>query len=222
MQVDALNFCNFTSILFLRIMQNELLSKLFDIADKFKIPLLLALVGILLIGAGLLLPKLSREKKQDIVVENASSNSSTSEKQSTNLKVDIAGAVLTPGVYELSSEKRLEDAIKLAGGFSTTADAEWVAKNINLASKLVDGQKIYIQAKGETQVSGTALGAKTSDKINVNFASAKELDTLPGIGEVTAAKIIAARPYNSVEELLTKKAVGKATFEKIKDLVSVN
>ncbi len=199
--------------------QNTTWSKFFEVADKFKIPLILAFAGLLLIGLGLLLPKLNQGKK-DIVVETA--NSETSIKESTKLKVDIAGAVPQPGVYEISSEARLEDAIKLAGGFSEIADSVWIAKNINLASKLVDGQKIYIQAKGESEVGGLSLGAKTSDKINVNFASAKELDTLPGIGEVTAAKIIAARPYNSVGELLTKKAVGKATFEKIKDLVSVN
>lgn len=199
--------------------QNTTLAKIFEIADKFKIPLVLALAGLLLIGLGLLLPKLNQEKKE-IVVETAGSEKSV--KESTKLKVDVAGAVLQPGVYEIGFEGRLEDAIKLAGGFSETADAGWIAKNINLASKLVDGQKIYIQAQGETGLSGSSLGAKTSDKVNVNFASVKELDTLPGVGEVTAAKIIAARPYNSVGELLSKKAVGKATYEKIKDLVSVN
>ena len=199
--------------------QNTVLSKYSEIADRFKVPLVLALAGILLVGLGLLLPKLTEQKK-DVVVETASSNPSG--KQSTKLKVDMAGAVLQPGVYEISSEARLEDAVKLAGGFSETADSAWIAKNINLASKLVDGQKVYIQAKGETQGAGSSLGAKTSDKVNVNFASVKELDTLPGVGEVTASKIIAARPYNSIDDLLTKKAVGKATFEKIKDLVSVN
>ena len=198
---------------------NQTLAKLFTILDKFKVPAVLALVGLFLIGLGLLWPKLNSEKKDIVVGESSSQNESAAGK----IKIDVAGAVATPGVYELSSDSRVEDAIAAAGGFSQVADTTWVSKNINLASKVADGQKIYIAAQGEVSASSSTLGIKTTgDKVNINFASAKELDTLPGIGQVTAEKIIASRPYGSVEELLTKKAVGKATYEKIKDLVSAN
>lgn len=199
----------------------DTLAKIFPLVDRFKIPLILALVGLFLIGLGLLWPKLNPEKK-DIEVKANQADESTAAKGQSELKVDVAGAVVEPGVYTLKPDSRLEDAIASAGGFSSEADAVWVSKNINLASKVSDGQKIYIQAIGEVSVSGSSLGTTNTDKININFASTKELDTLPGVGVVTAEKIIALRPYATVEELLSKKAVGKATYEKLKDLVSVN
>lgn len=199
----------------------DTLAKIFPLVDRFKIPLILALVGLFLIGLGLLWPKLNPEKK-DIEVKANQADESTAAKGQSELKVDVAGAVVEPGVYTLKADSRLEDAIASAGGFSSEADAAWVSKNINLASKVSDGQKIYIQAIGEVSVSGSSLGTTNTDKININFASTKELDTLPGVGVVTAEKIIALRPYATVEELLSKKAVGKATYEKLKDLVSVN
>lgn len=162
-----------------------------------------------------------RKKKKDLVVQ--SKQVGAEGEQSSKIKVDVSGAVNNPGVYGLSEGDRVEDALKMAGGFSSEADPEWVAKSINLASKITDGQKIYIYAKSETSSTSSTLGSSSvSGKVNINFSSSKELDTLPGVGEVTAGKIISGRPYNSVEDLLNKKVVGKATFEKIKDLVSVN
>lgn len=196
--------------------------QLYFLVDKFKIPLVLGLLGTLLIGIGLLWPKINPTKK-DIVVESSGQKSfGNSEKIGEKLLVDIAGAIAQPGVYQLEGGARIEDVIRLAGGFSIKADSNWIAKNLNLASKVVDGQKIYIQSLGETETSGSSLSSySNSDKVNINFASAKELDTLPGVGQVTADKIISQRPYSSVDELLVKKVVGKSTFEKIKDLVSV-
>jgi competence protein ComEA len=200
--------------------ESSVAAKVLSTLSTFKIPLLLALTGSMIIGLSLLVPRLNPEKKA-IVVER--SEAKTSEASTSLIKVDVAGAVVKPGVYELESEARLEEAIALAGGFSSSANSSWVAKNINLASKITDGQKIYILSLGERDSSGAALGSQTvSDKVNVNFASAKELDSLPGVGAVTAEKIISLRPYNTLEDLLNKKAVGKATYEKIKDLVSVN
>lgn len=194
--------------------------KLLSIIDKFKIPLLLALLGSLLIGLGLLIPKLN-PGKEEITVKSEEQVAVSN--KTPQIKLDIAGAVTKPGVYDLAAGSRLEDAIKAAGGFSPQADTVWIAKNLNLASKVTDGQKIYIQLKGEISYSGSSLGSSTTgEKVNINFASAKELDTLPGVGQVTAEKIIAARPYSSTQELLSRKVVGKSTYEKIKDLVSVN
>lgn len=137
--------------------------------------------------------------------------------------VDVAGAVEKPGIYKLGGGARVANALEAAGNFSQKADFSWVSKNLNLAAKLQDGAKIYIPQKGEASSStlGVATNTAISGKINLNTANQAQLESLPAVGPVTAGKIIAGRPYNSVEELLTKKVVGKSTFNKIKDLISV-
>lgn len=147
-------------------------------------------------------------------------------------KVDVSGAVIKPGVYTLSSDARVEDAIKAAGGVTDFADPMYLSKTVNLAQKVADGMKIYIPNAGEAHSpsSGQAgqsgapavAGASAqSSSVNINTASLSELDQLPGVGQVGAQKIIDTRPYSGIEELITKKAVTKSVYEKIKDLVSI-
>lgn len=168
-----------------------------------------------MIGFGFLLPKLNLGSKE-IKLE------SSSETKLGKIKVDVSGAVKKPGVYELEENSRVLDAVYAAGGFSSEVDTDKVAAELNLAAKVSDGQKIYVKRVGETNPgSNPGFNENSSGLINVNSATAKELDTLPGVGQVTAEKIISTRPYQTKEELVTKKAVGKATFEKIKDLISV-
>jgi competence protein ComEA len=142
------------------------------------------------------------------------------EEQSGKIIVHIDGAVNVPGVYEVASDARVNDLVTTAGGLSEDADVE----KINLAAKLNDGQKIYLPQVGEN-VQGTSTGSTggtvSTGLINVNTASEAQLDTLPGVGPVTAGKIIASRPYNAVEDLLSKKVVGRATYDKIKDSITV-
>ena len=141
------------------------------------------------------------------------------------IKVDVEGQVLNPGVYSLNADSRVQDALIAAGGL--TSDANRNA--INLAAKLIDGQKIYVPAVGESVSSygnnpnqGSTLNSgDISGLISINSATEAQLDSLPSIGPVTAQKIINGRPYSSIEEILSKKAVGKATFGKIKDLISL-
>jgi len=107
----------------------------------------------------------------------------------------------------------------MAGGLSGNADQS----KINLAAKITDGQKIYVFAQGENTGTTSIKGITSitgSDLININTASESELDKLPGIGPVTAQKIITSRPYSSLEELLTKKAVSSSVYEKIKGLIA--
>lgn len=148
------------------------------------------------------------------------------------LSIDIAGAVRNPGVYQLRTDTRVQDAIVAAGGFSDSADKDFVARHMNLAAKLSDGQKIYVLHDGEDKAvvpqAFLALAAPTSSqgvaqggKISLNNASPRELESLPGIGTVTATKIIQNRPFDSVEDVLNKKAVTNSTFVKIKDLVAL-
>ncbi len=145
----------------------------------------------------------------------------------TTVKVDVSGAVESPGVYTLSPESRIQDALLAAGGLSLIADREWVAKYLNLAQKALDGSKIYIPAKNEIKdinnTQNNTLGTTTVQKplININTSSKAELDTLPGVGVVTAEKIITNRQYSDKQDLLTKKVVNKSTYEKIKDLITL-
>lgn len=192
-------------------MKPEQINLLLEKVEKYKVPLILGLAGLIFIGLGLLLPKLNSSKKADIVFKP------NSDQIQAKVKVDVSGAVKTPGVYTLTKGDRVLDAVYAAGGFTAEADSEWVASEMNLAAKVNDGQKIFIVTKGQTSV----LGSKTEARINVNSASESLLDTLPGIGKVTTEKIVAGRPYGSVEELLSKKIVGKSTYEKIKDKISV-
>jgi competence protein ComEA len=155
------------------------------------------------------------------------------------LMVDISGAVNSPGVYAFSSNDRIVDALKKAGGLSKNADASYIAKAVNEAMKLTDGMKIYIPKVGEivssslvgnasassvhsgsSSTGSTVLGAQTG-LISINSATEAQLDSLPGVGAVTAGKIISGRPYGSVEELLSKKVVSASVFGKIKDKVGL-
>ena len=135
--------------------------------------------------------------------------------QDSTLTVDVQGAVNKPGVVRLPGGSRIEDAISAAGGLSEEADQEYIRRQMNLAAKVVDGTKIYLPYQGESNQSNV------SNVVNLNTASQKELESLPGIGPVTAEKIIAGRPYGTIEELMERKIIGKAVFEKIKERISV-
>lgn len=141
--------------------------------------------------------------------------------------VEISGAVEKPGVYKLLASERLERLLIEAGGLSAQADREWIEKNLNRAAKITDGQKIYVPSKGELGIRNNELGktrpgsvaGTTSGLLNINTASASELDGLPGIGAVRAQAIIDNRPYSSPEELLGKKVIPQSVYEKIKDKI---
>ena len=127
--------------------------------------------------------------------------------------------MINPGVYELEGGKRINDALVAAGGLAAGADREWVEKNINRSSLLIDGQKIYIPRQQQKQLGGQAAEVK-SNLININTASESQLDTLSGIGPVTAGKIINNRPYSQIEELTSKKVVSQKVFDQIKDKIT--
>lgn len=148
------------------------------------------------------------------------------------IKAHIAGAVTSPGVFELAVGSRVEDLVAVAGGFNDEVDGEWVAKNINLATKLADEDKVYIPSQGEFQTTGVVTGIKTETPssvggaVNINTANAAQLDSLPGIGPAYAQRIIDYREANggfkSVDELTNISGIGAKTVEKLRGLVSVN
>jgi competence protein ComEA len=141
--------------------------------------------------------------------------------------VQIAGAVPRPGVYALAQGSRVQDAISAAGGFLAEADKS----GINLARALDDGEQLEVPyAEGASPVLGTPLPASTesassAELININTASLAELDSLPGIGPTTAQKIIDYReqngPFLAKEDIINVSGIGPGTFERIKDLITV-
>lgn len=151
--------------------------------------------------------------------------------------VHVAGAVLTPGVYELDSGSRVNDAVTAAGGLRDDADTS----AINLAAPASDGSQVYIPVQGEVPPSsagdaeaahdsaetdhGTGRGADAAGLVNINTASAEELQTLPKVGPVLAASIISWREqyggFSSVDELDQVSGIGPATLEALRPLVTV-
>lgn len=187
--------------------------------EKFKLPIALSSLGVVLIVGGIFASGLNKTKVKDFPKE------SLVESQKM-ISVDVSGAVNKPGVYQLMMGSRIEEAIVAAGGFAQTASGEYISKYLNMAQKLSDGTKIYVPFEGDlTSPSSYAgqgvAGAKVQSKVNINTASQSELESLPGIGPVTASKIISERSYQKIEDLIEKKIVGKSVFEKIKDSIVV-
>jgi competence protein ComEA len=149
--------------------------------------------------------------------------SSTSPSPAVTLIVDVAGEVRQPGVYEFAEGDRVIDAIERAGGQLPKADLSL----LNLAAPLTDGTQILVPKSGPpgAVVPGGTVPGSTSGLINVNTASATELETLSGIGEVLAATIIEYRtqngPFASVDDLMDVSGIGPATLEEIRDQVTV-
>jgi len=132
--------------------------------------------------------------------------------------VDVEGAVARPGVVRLPAGTRVGDAVAAAGGITPDADTA----QLNRAALLRDGAKIYVPRYGEVPPAGS-LGSSGETKININAASAAEIEALPGIGPSTAARIVRARdqrPFGKVDELQTRGLVTPRVMEDIRDLVT--
>lgn len=142
------------------------------------------------------------------------------------LVVHVVGWVRNPGVYELNPGQRVIDAIRAAGGPRRDADLG----ALNLAAVLTDAQQVVVPRTGGGTASGPgAPSASTSSAeiplVNVNTAAPEDLETLPGIGEVLAAAILAYReehgPFSSVDQLVEVSGIGEVTLEEIRELVTV-
>ncbi len=189
--------------------------------------------------------------KNDLKKETLVNNKETSTEK---YKVDIKGAVVNPGIYEIEKGKRVSDVINLSGGLKDNADTNY----INLSKKVSDEMVIIIYTKeeilnmntestavkyvdkecicpsikndgciGNNKVTNEKETSNSSDipsTVNLNTASKEELMNLPGIGESKAREIIKYRektPFTKIDDLLNVNGIGEATFEKLKDYITV-
>lgn len=144
------------------------------------------------------------------------------------LLIHVAGAVVRPGVYELPVGARVADAVQLAGGAQADADLD----RLNLAAKVADGQRVRVSLRGEPlgDAGAMASGEGAADGsdgglVNLNTANLTQLETLPGVGPATAAKIVTYRQerggFKSVRDLLNIRGIGEARFAELRDRVTV-
>ena len=139
------------------------------------------------------------------------------------LVIDVTGEVVSPGVYELPAGSRVIDAIKAAGGARPKA----ALSDLNLARVIKDGEQIYVDLISTTgaPVHASAKASAPRGPININRATASDLDSLDGIGPVIAKRIIAFRttngPFTAIEDLLKVSGIGDAKFAQFKEKIRV-
>jgi competence protein ComEA len=167
-------------------------------------------------------------------VASTSSSSSGSGASGGPVTVHVAGAVARPGVVSLPAGSRAVDAVAAAGGMAPGADPD----RVNLAAKLADGERLVVPVVGQPAPaevppasagapgsSGSAPGGVPSAPIDLNSATAEQLDELPGVGPATAAAIVSYRdahgPFRSVDGLLDVRGIGDAKLDALRDLVTV-
>ena len=145
---------------------------------------------------------------------------------STRVVVDVVGAVRRPGLYRLVQGDRVADAVARAGGATRKADLSLV----NLASLVADGEQIVVPRRGAAvgaaggAATGSGAGGASTGPVHLNSATAEQLDALPGVGPVTAQKILDYRQkhgaFSSVDELDAVPGIGPARLDELRDLVA--
>ncbi|HYX76954.1 MAG TPA: ComEA family DNA-binding protein [Gaiellaceae bacterium] len=140
--------------------------------------------------------------------------------------VDVVGAVRLPGLYKLEQGARIADAVARAGGATRKADLAL----INLAAPLADGEQVVVPRRGAAAPSaassgtGGSAGVPANGPVHLSTATLEQLDSLPGVGPVTAQKILDYRQehgaFTSVDELDAVPGIGPARLEQLKDLVA--
>lgn len=194
-----------------------------DTLSRGEIAGLIVVLVAVLGGAGLWYARSLPKPVSIAQAEPGAAQASASPTPTVVLIVDVAGAVRQPGVYEFAEGQRVIDAIEQAGGPLAKADLSL----LNLAAPLTDGTQILVPKAGAPGAAPAPGGVPDAagDLLNINSASATELETLSGIGEVLAATIVEYReqngPFASVDDLMDVSGIGPATLDEIRDQVTV-
>lgn len=192
--------------------------------------LMAALVVICLAGALLTLGRGGGVtiERSDGGEADASEGGEAAETEAPVLVVHVDGCVASPGVYELAGpDLRVNDAVEAAGGLLPEADTS----QMNLAAGLADGQKVLVPARAEEDAAAAAPGGGAASQtgagslVNINLATADQLQALSGVGEATARAIVEDReahgPFSSVEDLMRVSGIGQKKFDKLKGQICV-
>ncbi len=183
-----------------------------NILEKIALPLGLILIIGLVIGAYFLSTKTTNKNTDN---------------PANQVVVDVTGAVNQPNIYTLPQNSIIEDAIKVAGGFSDQADLDLIYKTINRAALLQNHGKVYIPTIkiAETNKQSDNNTETQSNLININTASLVLLDTLPGIGPITAERITNYREargqFNRLEDLMKVEGISTSKYNKLKNLITI-
>ena len=173
------------------------------------------LAALLLAGAAWRLWRPPRPAVEPVGLET---ETGFAEEEPELITVHAVGAVRQPGVYRLPAGSRVHDLLELAGGPTGEADLE----AINLARPLIDGEQVQFYRFGE---SGAPLSGSAPGKININRATAAELETLPGIGPAKARSIVEHREKNGyfkdITEIMDVSGIGEGIFHNIEELITV-
>lgn len=204
---------------------------------RYRYQITIVIIGLILAGLGAYLLRNYSLDFGSSEIEIIETETNKGDTKDNTIVVEIAGAVNKPGVYSMREGSRIEDLLTSADGLSEEADHGFLQKNLNRAAHLTDGIKVYIPHLGENpdqqssvlsankneqnQSGSLIINQRGSDLVNVNSASQKELEELPGIGPVYASNIIEQRPYSDLTELVSKGALKPYVYEKIKDQISV-
>ena len=208
----------------------EYLNREFLLSNKEKILKAAAVIIIVAVAFCVFVLDVGGNKNEELKIEEnqaVSVDESAVESEPEMIMVDVSGAVKEPKVVELPADSRVTDAIAAAGGLTDDADTV----QINQAAFLNDGEKIYVPKKGEdTSSLAVASGASTysasaSGKVDINTATSEELQTLNGIGPVTAEKILKYRSdvgyFKSIEDIKNVDGIGDKTYENLKEYITV-
>ncbi|MDI6799333.1 MAG: helix-hairpin-helix domain-containing protein [Actinomycetota bacterium] len=183
----------------------------------------LILLSVILFGGILIVQKSSKPKRVEFKEYDMLAEGEAQEAAEKEIVIHVCGAVNAEDVYTCLEGDRVKDAIDKAGGARADADLN----SLNLAAKLVDGQRVYIPTIDERLAAQPFTGSNFIENslININQATSDELEKLTGIGPTIAERIVEYRndngPFQRAEDLLKVKGIGEKKFESLKDEVSV-
>jgi competence protein ComEA len=187
-----------------------------EVVERFRVPIVGALFLLLVTAGGVIYVRRPAAQPMEIVEP-----SPTPVPSPVQLAVYVTGAVLNPGVYYLPEESRVEDALEAAGGPTSESDLD----RVNLAQRVHDEDQIHFPEVGEETVPSRSTGVLQAGLIDINTASAGELEGLPGIGPKLAQCIVDYResngPFATIEEIMEVQGIGQGVFEEIKESITV-